>query len=628
MKWKSKVAWRVYIGFSILFFYSIAFSQTEQTLASTTQQLNDFVSTIKAGNSLTPEQYKSINEIAKTRQRLFAIEVNQEKDVSQYVISKRKLKIIPKEARQYLEHEIGPLTGNLEVRAAELRNHTEIIQYLLHVEDEIYYWHFTDGAPPHFETGAIVTVKSAMEIVSKPSIYHIVLSHKNVDVKRAKFDPLTVGPQKVLTVLVNFSDKPSDRPWTSADINSLIYTTIKNYFLEASYQQLTLEGQTAGWFVVNVNSNTDCDTLTSQVQKLGDQAAANAGIDVSQYKRKMYIFPSTNSCFWLGQGSVSAGSPISWAWINGAAGAMRTPAHELGHNWGLWHSRLLACNSPISGNCTIYEYGDGTDIMGAARTSHFNAYQKDRLGWLNTSTTPPITTVSSSGTYTIDAFETNNQKPKALKVLKRTGGSDYYYLEFRQGIGFDAELASCGSSCDYTRGVVFHQGNSNNGGISSDLLDMSPGGLNSLVALMPGQRWTDTDAPNGGVTFEVVSADSSGAMVNVTFGNSPPPPPPETKLENGVPVSNLSAPIGDKKYYYIDVPAGKPFLTFQTAGGTGDVDLYVQYGQRPSKTVYQCRPYTSHNYETCRFPSPQPGRYYAMLNAYDAYTGVSLVATY
>src|SRR4029078_12179063 len=106
------------------------------------------------------------------------------------------------------------------------------------------------------------------------------------------------------------------------------------------------------------------------------------------------------------------------------------------------------------------------DMMGWGNGTHFNAFQKERLGWLNYGSSPPITTITSSGTYNIPAFETKgNGEAKALKVLKATnpdGSKDYYYLEFRQPIGFDVPLGSCGNSCDFTRGILIHTGNSNN----------------------------------------------------------------------------------------------------------------------------------------------------------------------
>ena len=52
---------------------------------------------------------------------------------------------------------------------------------------------------------------------------------------------------------------------------------------------------------------------------------------------------------------------------------------------------------------------------------HFNAVQKELLGWLNYGGSPPITTVQTSGVYTIEPFETAGSNPKALKVKTPSG---------------------------------------------------------------------------------------------------------------------------------------------------------------------------------------------------------------
>lgn len=628
MKWIYNLFWRVFLGVCLLSFYSLTFSQTTATLSTATQQLIDASAAIKAGKKLTSDEISKLNQAAKIRQKFLVNELTDNDTAIKHVLSKSVRDYLPKEIQSYLESDVGPLTGKLEVRAAsfEGKKPHEVLQYILFVGNEAYYLHFTDQPPAPFETDAIVTIQHAVKVAGENDTHHLIFSQQGVKVVNPKYAlPLSLGPQRTLTFIVNFSDKPADRPWTKDQVNNLVYNTINNQFMEASYQQTNLVGQTAGWYVINVSSTTPCNTLTAQVSSLADQAATAEGIDLNQYDRKMYIFPRTTACGWAGLGVVGGAKTRSW--INGALNTLRTPAHELGHNFGIYHSRLLICpTSPISGNCTRNEYGDGTDIMGAASTSHFNAHQKDRLGWLNYQSSPPITTVTASGTYKIDPYETTTQNPKALKILKRAGTADYYYLEYRQGIGFDTELASCGTACNYTQGVVFHQGNTDNGN-SNDLLDMSPGTFTRLVALMPGQSWNDPDAPNGGVTFEVVSVDSTGATVKVTYGTIPPPPT-ETPLENAVPISNLSALKGNQSFYYIDVPAGKPVLTVKIFGGTGDADLYVQLGQKPTTTFYQCRPYRVDSTETCTFNAPAAGRYYIMLRAYADYNGVTLVGTH
>jgi vibriolysin len=112
-------------------------------------------------------------------------------------------------------------------------------------------------------------------------------------------------------------------------------------------------------------------------------------------------------------------------------------------------------------------------------------------------------------------------------------------------------------------------------------------------------------------------------------GSTPPPPPPgDGVLMNGVPATGLSDATGGMKYWSLVVPSGQTTLTFTISGGTGDADLYVKSGTKPTQTVYDCRPYKNGNAETCTFSPPAAGTYYVMLHAYAAYSGVSLVGTY
>ncbi|RKH44253.1 peptidase M4 [Corallococcus interemptor] len=106
------------------------------------------------------------------------------------------------------------------------------------------------------------------------------------------------------------------------------------------------------------------------------------------------------------------------------------------------------------------------------------------------------------------------------------------------------------------------------------------------------------------------------------------PPPTSTPITNGTPVTNLSGATGSKKYYSLVVPAGATNLKFTTAGGTGDVDLYVRFGEAPDASTYDCRPYASGNAETCTITNVQAGTYYVMLNAYSAYSGVTLTGSF
>ena len=99
-------------------------------------------------------------------------------------------------------------------------------------------------------------------------------------------------------------------------------------------------------------------------------------------------------------------------------------------------------------------------------------------------------------------------------------------------------------------------------------------------------------------------------------------------LTNGVAKTGISAATGGEVNYTLVVPAGATGLKFVTAGGTGDLDMYVKFGSAPTDTVYDCRPYAGGNAETCNIATAQAGTYYVRLKAYAAFSGASLTASY
>jgi hypothetical protein len=107
----------------------------------------------------------------------------------------------------------------------------------------------------------------------------------------------------------------------------------------------------------------------------------------------------------------------------------------------------------------------------------------------------------------------------------------------------------------------------------------------------------------------------------------PAAPAGDTVLTNNVPVTGLSGAASSERYFKIDVPAGQA-LSFRLSGGTGDADMYVRFGSRPTTTSYDCRPYLNGNTETCTISSTSAGTYYVLLRGYTAYAGTSLVAAY
>ena len=128
---------------------------------------------------------------------------------------------------------------------------------------------------------------------------------------------------------------------------------------------------------------------------------------------RKHIFPK-NACSWMGLGTLG-GNPGS-TFIRAAFSA-NIIAHELGHNFGLDHSRARDCNlTPIDADseCIVSGYGDILDTMGNRNNGHYNAFQKLRLGWLQN-----VETVSTNGTYILEPYETvPGTNAKALRIFK------------------------------------------------------------------------------------------------------------------------------------------------------------------------------------------------------------------
>lgn len=98
----------------------------------------------------------------------------------------------------------------------------------------------------------------------------------------------------------------------------------------------------------------------------------------------------------------------------------------------------------------------------------------------------------------------------------------------------------------------------------------------------------------------------------------------EDELRNGVPVTGLAGAAGSERFWTMQVGADAGAPQFAISGGSGDADLYVKFGSRPTKSSYDCRPYKAGNDETCNLDG-RAGTYHVMLAGYTAYTGVTLV---
>jgi hypothetical protein len=179
--------------------------------------------------------------------------------------------------------------------------------------------------------------------------------------------------------------------------------------------------------------------------------------------------------------------------------------------------------TPLGTDCRISTYRDVMDIMGNQRTGHFNGYKKERLGWLE-SGSGTIATAAASGAFTLESYAASvGAHPKALKILKEvdpeTGDRTWFYVEYRQALGFDSFLAE---NPNVLGGLTVRVATETEfpSSTSSLLLDMTPGSDSyddmQDPALPFGSSFHD---PASGVTLIGHRGSAETAIVEVSYGS-------------------------------------------------------------------------------------------------------------
>ncbi|WHR54019.1 cadherin-like domain-containing protein [Vibrio furnissii] len=320
------------------------------------------------------------------------------------------------------------------------------------------------------------------------------------------------GERTILVVEVHAPSYDVDR-YTTSEISELVLNQANQFFQETSYGAMSLTGQVAPSIVVDYDT-TSCKTpdLAMKAQAV----LASSGYDVNAYDHVMYLMPYYGACSWSGKAEVSGKNTFIRRF------AADTVFHELGHNLGLYHANKKECGTAVTdgSNCTVTEYGDTLSAMGnATYTTHFNSFHKEQLGWLDNR----VVTLQSSGLVTLSVFEeSDNSAPKTLKVLKginASGNAEWYYIEYRQAVGFDGAFGTY--YAHYLDGVRLREGTDNTPS-SSLLLDTTPESATDEgsdwydISLHPGQTYQDA---HNGISISVVSSDAASVTLEVLYGN-------------------------------------------------------------------------------------------------------------
>lgn len=538
--------------------------------------------------------------------------------VSSVVITQKQRNEMPEEVQALLEQE-QELEGELEVFYEDYEDHSKSrLRHVLKTATNRVELHLADNADGNkFQSGVKVRAHGWKLSDSDESTDPLFLGDEQNSLavladgstattttsSSSSILTNTLGEQRTLVMLVNFQNNVQE-PWTVDEVSQMVFGTVNDYYKEVSYGKTWLNGDVQGYFTLPIDEVCDLNEISTQVEL----AAKDNSIDTNSYSRLLYIFPSNSACGWTGRGTVG-GSP-SEAWINGSL-SLRTVGHELGHNFGLYHAHKLECGSDVvTGDCYSVEYGDSLDIMGASGfTGHFNAFNKDLLGWLSntSSTSSQIESADQDGSYILEPYESNTSGlAKSLKILRgidtATGQKLWYFLEYRQPLGLDSYLSSYPG---VTSGISFHLGTQGEAN-SSQLIDITPNSASadwSDFSLSPGKSYTDLDA---GITITTEWADSTGASVHVSFtkaactqanpvvsvsANQSAAVVAGSTVSYNVTVTNNDSSVCDSAVYDVSVtvPTGwsSTAATLEVAPGTSDtVTLKVTSSDTASEGTY------------------------------------------
>lgn len=460
-----------------------------------------------------------INEL-KLRKNILLAEIPKNPAIlKENKLSNEVIQKLPEEAKGLVEKDFS-VTGELFVAQGEDKNGRSIKEvFWLKENGNNYNLNFIEK-PKSLKSAKSVSVKGiALDtevVVDNPNT-------PNFEIREG-YRPLVSGDQSTIVIVHNFNNDTLIPSITKASVENEMTNnadSVANFYPENSYGNVTVTTTVTNILTSSFNTDGTCHDA-DLLSIISTAKTAAAAYNPDSFDRQIYLFPSIASCGWVGLGEVGGSTPTI-IWIN-EYNSSDVYSHELGHNLGAWsHANFLDCGAlaiDTIANCVETEYGDLHDTMGWGK-GHFNSSIKEYFEWLTEGS--GVQTVSTSGTYTVNALE-NNSGTRAIKVAKPDQSGKYYYFEFRKSVGYLGYNSSLPAGV--TDGVT-----ANIGDLTNDdtlLIDFRPDGsktygLNDVnnVSLTDGAEFFDQINQ---IRVAQVSHTATSATMTITFEYVPPAP--------------------------------------------------------------------------------------------------------
>lgn len=536
------------------FSFPVFSSEANYDTQSIVDRINILTNDILTNNTLNTSKS---NNISKDQYVLGTQNTQEEKSIERKELMKELMKedpilfnniamnssdrdTLPSNIKDNIEQQ-SIISGKITTINIDDANKTSSYQYYINTPQKQYSFYPTSDAPLLSSTNVQVTGYTLDSQLSA----------------NTKDDPVTVlgtepptnstGDQRTLIILIK-SFPEDNEPFTAAQAQNLVFNSqFQNFMKEQSYNKVSFSGDVYGWMSTGQNlkivNNVDFFNRPS-VGDLLSRAVNTYGIDITKYDRVAYLTQDisgglssigktylnvNNNSYLLSYSIIGLGYPSSNVeyYLPSAWGAQPFTwtnldfllSHELGHALGVVHASSWTCTDGqiLYGNCSYSEYGNHYDTMGTTSYSlNYNAYFKEKLGWIPDSQMIPIT---SSGTYTINPLEIPDSPKLGAKVYVSGRTPNPYYLELRKALGFDANLNNTNPNLTNNQnGIFVNYVRPNN---YPELLDMSPSNDLTNATLNLSSSGTSvpffTDSQTGVTIGPVLSVSDLVISFNVNF---------------------------------------------------------------------------------------------------------------
>jgi M6 family metalloprotease-like protein len=349
-----------------------------------------------------------------------------------------------------------------------------------------------------------------------------------------------LGVVRVLVLAVTFQDL---NPTLSiAELRNEWFGTVPAYYHEASYGKLTITGQIYGWYKLPHTESyygKDCHAIndadcsgTNQSWKIANDTIPLVENDVNFTNYDYYVFLHAGT----GQETSLMKNDIwSVTYLNASIRTntrtitrfnivpeLEAPPNvpngvwcvEFAHNLGvpdLYDTTRGPNNAkPILGPWELMDKGSWNGDPPGSLPAHMTAWAKIRLGWINGSQL--FVAPFGATTTSVDPTEITSNGVHAIKIPigSDQNSTQYYLVEVRKQIGFDAALPASGVL------ITFVNENQSVGIVRVVNADPASPDLENAVWQLD-QTFTDTEH-NLTVTVTGVSGDSY--QVNVSLGTT------------------------------------------------------------------------------------------------------------